>query len=118
MKKIIIPILICLSSSCRDVEPLEFDPLDASQVTGVWYQYPDKSWVWYFDGNGLLTQKLYGLKTTLWTNEAAYWTRRDTLRFQDFNGGNVKTYLIEFQGADTFKMKPTQLGLNNILIRF
>lgn len=104
--------------ACADVEPLEFDPYDASQVTGVWYQYPDKNWVWYFDGKGFLAQKVYGFNTTLWTNEAAYWTRRDTLRFMDFNTGNIKTLLVEFSSPDTMEIRPIPLGLKNILIRF
>lgn len=118
-------VFVLLAQSCADVEPLEFDPYDVSQVQGLWHRNaPNYNWTWYFS-DGLLTQSVYDFGQTIVENEYAYSSSHDTLRLirlVDFgNFGPVDTfyYRIYFFTPDSFsatQLKP--FGLVHHLVRF
>lgn len=106
-------------TACRDQYAPEFDPYDASQVAGLWYQWPDKSWTWHFDGEGLLTQSIFDFGVEVWSDKKAYWTHGDTLKIQEIPNGKTDVYLVEFQNENEFTARRgSPIALNYKFLRY
>lgn len=112
-------LLFCLVFlSCGDVEPLEFDQRDASQVEGLWHRVPNVNWVWHIS-NGLMTQSVFDFNQEIIENKYAYEASHDTLRLVHLESLDTSYYRIYFFTPDSFSA--TQLrpfGLIHHLVRF
>lgn len=116
---------LLLFTACRDQYAPEFDPYDASQVAGLWYQWPDKSWAWHFsdegagDGGKLLTLSMFDFGVEVWTDKRVYWTHGDTLKIQEIPNGQMEIYFVEFKNENEFIMRYGQpIALNYKFIRY
>jgi hypothetical protein len=58
MKRLLFALL--LFTACRDQYPEEFNPKDAAQLEGLWYNDPQplipKTWFWHFSDGQLYKQ--------------------------------------------------------------
>lgn len=125
MKSLFCLLFVFSALACGDVEPLEFDQYDASQVDGLWHRNaPNYNWTWYFS-DGLMTQSVYDFGQKIIENGYAYSASHDTLRlirlidFGSFGPVDTIYYKIYFFTPDSFsatQLKP--FGLVHHLVRF
>lgn len=118
MKKLIFLTLICLLSSCGDVEPLYFDPSDASQVEGLWHRELQPNWTAHFS-DGRCEQSRYDFGVEIVENEYSYWTRRDTVFFRNLVSGDTVRWQVAFFDENAFEARDLRpQGLRHKYKRF
>lgn len=118
MKKAIYIFCLALFAGCSDLNPVEFDHYDASQVEGLWHRVNNPDWVCHFS-DGLLTQSIFGFNTEIVENKLAYTTTRDTVKMRELMGGELRVWVVYFEDENNFTATAVQpLGLVHQFTKF
>lgn len=99
MKKLLF--IFLLFTGCRDQYAPDFNPLDASQIEGIWRGEKYPYWVYHFS-DGVLVQSIFDLNVPyLVENYWAYKTSADTIFLLDIQDmDTARVYTVRFEDED------------------
>lgn len=122
MKKLLFVLLIF--TACRDSDAPDFNPLDASQLEGYWYNDPQpampKKWFWHFS-DGRLHQETFDFGQQIVEHLYGCETRADTLFLREVlepDESKVFTVYLEGDSAATLTDVTQQIHLIYRIKRF
>ena len=92
-------------TACRDQYPADFNPKDAAQIEGLWYNEPQPlvplRWVLHFS-DGLLRRTRYDFDMALVDHFFAFETRADSLFLREVTEpGERQTFTAYFETDST-----------------
>lgn len=111
-------------TACKDSDAPPFNPLDASQLEGFWYNEPQpampKKWFWHFS-DGLLRQETFDFGQQIVEHLWGYETRADTLFLREVlepDAGKIFTVYFESDSAARLTDVTNELHLVYRIKRF
>lgn len=110
--------------ACRDQYPEQFNPYDAAQLQGLWYNDPQpampKKWFWHFS-DGQLHQQTFDFGQLIVEHWWGYETRNDTLFLREMlepEQGKIMTVFFENDSTATLSDITGAIHIDYKLKRF
>jgi len=117
-------VFITINEGCRDQYAEQFNPKDASQLEGLWYNDPQplipKTWFWHFS-DGQLYKQTFDFGQQIIEHWYGYETRVDTLFLREMLEPSERLVLIvHFENDSTATMTDVtnEIHLNYKIKRF